>query len=299
MKVLVTGATGFIGSNVAVRLAHAGHQIVATGREPRKVPALSALPGLTLARGDLRDPSSWDAALPGCDALIHIALGWGDEPVDMLHADTEASVRLFDCARRAGIRTIIYTSSTAACGEMAPLNREDMAPRPIDFYGATKAATEAYLRAFGHKYGISAHIIRPGYIFGEPVVTGGRVQADTRFRTICQAVRSGQPVKLVQHDGTQFLHAQDIAEVYLRLLTHRPSPTVHYALAREWVGWDEIARMANEVAGKNSEILLEDRGYGAQPFRFDVSAIERDFGLSFANRERLREHVRWELARPA
>lgn len=298
MRIAVTGATGFIGSHVAVRLARAGHQVVATGRDHHKVPALATIPGLTLARGDLRDPASWDAVLPGCDALVHIALGWGDEPVDMLHADTEASVRLFDSARRAGVKTVLYTSSTAACGEMAALNREDMAPRPTDFYGATKAATEAYLRAFGHQFGLSVHIIRPGYIFGEPVVKGGRVQADTRFRTICQAVRSGQPVKLMQHDGTQFLHAQDIAEVYLRLLGHQPSPTVHYALASDWIGWNEIARLAMDVAGKHTEIVLEDRGYGAQPYLFDVSALQRDFGLAFANRDRLREHVRWELARP-
>ncbi|MBK8479103.1 MAG: NAD(P)-dependent oxidoreductase [Opitutaceae bacterium] len=299
MRIAITGATGFIGSNVAFRLARAGHQIVATGRDHHKVPALAAVPGLTLARGDLRDPSSWDAVLPGCDALVHIALGWGDEPVDMLHADTEASLRLFDAARRAGVRTIIYTSSTAACGEMAALNREDMVPRPTDFYGATKAATEAYLRGFGHKYGLNVHIIRPGYIFGEPVVEGGRVQADTRFRTICQAVRTGLPVNLVKYDGTQFLHAQDIAEVYLRLLDHKPSPTLHYALARDWVGWDEIARMAMQETGQQVDLVIEDRDYGAEPFLFDVSSIERDFGLSFANRDRLRGHVRWELARPA
>lgn len=299
MRIAITGATGFIGSNVAIRLARAGHQVVATGRDHHKVPALASIPGLSLARGDLHDPASWETVLPGCDALVHIALGWGDVPVDMLHADTEASVRLFDAARRAGVKTILYTSSTAACGEMAPLNREDMVPRPTDFYGATKAATEAYLRAFGHQYGLSVHVIRPGYIFGEPVVAGGRVQADTRFRTICQAVRAGQPVNLVKHDGTQFLHAQDIAEVYLRLLDHKPSPTVHYALAREWIGWDEIAHMAGEIVGRPVTVVLEDRGYGAQPFLFDVGAIERDFGLSFANRERLREHVRWELARPA
>ncbi len=298
MRILVTGATGFIGSHVAVRLARAGHQVVATGRAPQKVPALATVPGLTLARGDLHDPASWEAALPGCDVLVHLALGWGDKPVDMLHADTEASVRLFDRARRAGIKRILYTSSTAACGEMAALNREDMAPRPTDFYGATKAATEAYLRAFGHTYGLSVHCIRPGYIFGEPVVAGGRVQADTRFRAICRAVRAGRPIELVRHDGTQFLHAQDIAEVYLRLLDHPRSPSVHYALARDWIGWDEIARMANELAGRHSEIVLEDRGYDPTPLRFDVATIERDFGLSFPNRERLREHVRWELGRP-
>lgn len=297
MRIAVTGATGFIGSHVGVALAKAGHQVVATGRNPSKVPALGNVPGIELARGDLSAPDSWTACLEGCDALVHIALGWGDTGIDMLRNDTEASVRLFQAAVDAGIRKIVYTSSTAACGEMAALNREDMVPRPMDFYGATKAATESYLRAFAHKHGISAHVVRPGYIFGEAVVEGAHGQPDTRFRDICRAVAKGAPVKLVKHDGTQFLHAQDIARVYLALLSHKASPTVHYALSREWRSWTEVAELACEVAGKRTEIVLEDRGYGSSPFLFDVSAIQNDLGLSFGNLDRLREHVRWELSR--
>jgi uncharacterized protein YbjT (DUF2867 family) len=61
MRIAVTGATGFIGSHVAARLARAGHAVVATGRDPAKVPALGSLPGVSLARLDLGDPSSWAA----------------------------------------------------------------------------------------------------------------------------------------------------------------------------------------------------------------------------------------------
>ena len=67
MRIVITGATGFIGSHVAVRLARAGHQVVATGRNPRKVPALAAVPGLTLARLELGDPTSWGPALAGAE----------------------------------------------------------------------------------------------------------------------------------------------------------------------------------------------------------------------------------------
>ncbi len=77
MKILVTGATGFIGSHVAVRLANAGHQVVAAGRNPAKVPALGSVPNLRLAHLDLKDRSDWGAAFEGCEALVHIALGWG------------------------------------------------------------------------------------------------------------------------------------------------------------------------------------------------------------------------------
>ncbi len=297
MKILVTGATGFIGSHVAVHLANAGHQVVATGRNPAKVPALGSVPNLRLAHLDLKDRSDWDAAFEGCEALVHIALGWGDEASTMLAADTAASVALFEAAHIAGAKKIIYTSSTAANGEMEALNSEDRQNRPTDYYGATKAATEMFARAFAHTKGVEMQVIRPGYIFGEPVVPGSSVQADTRFRAICRAVHEGRPVKLVKHDGTQFLHADDIALVYERLLGWRARFSIHYALASGWVSWAEVAGYAMEIAGRTVPIELEDRGYAPEPYLFDVRAIERDFGLRFSNRERLRGHLRWELGR--
>jgi UDP-glucose 4-epimerase len=215
----------------------------------------------------------------------------------MLRNDTDASVRLFQAAVDAGIERIVYTSSTAACGEMNSLNREDMLPRPMDFYGATKAATESYLRAYGHRHGLSVHVVRPGYVFGEPVVEGADSQPDKRFRELCRTVTKGEPVHLVEHDGTQFLHAQDIAKVYLGLLAHKSSPSVHYALSNRWRSWVEVAEIAGQVAGKTPNLVLEDRGYGADPYLFDVSALERDLGLAFDNIERIRDHVCWEMSR--
>jgi UDP-glucose 4-epimerase len=297
MRIAVTGSTGFIGSHLCVEFARTGHGVVATSRDPTKVPALGHVPGIQLARGDLSDGSSWPAALAGCDALVHVALGWGEGGPAMLRADTEGSVVLFQAAIDAGIRTIVYTSSTAACGEMRALNGEDNAPRPIDFYGATKAATEAYLRAFGHSTGASVHIVRPGYIFGEPAVDGAHAQPDGRFRALVRSVVREEDVHLVEHDGTQFLHAQDLSKVYLALLGHRASPSVHYALSTRWVSWEQIAVQASRLAEKPLKLAIEDRGYGAEPFLFDVSRIRDDFGLAFGNEERLGEHLRWEISR--
>ncbi|MBK8803210.1 MAG: NAD(P)-dependent oxidoreductase [Fibrobacteres bacterium] len=298
MKIVVTGATGFIGSHVSVRLAQAGHQVVATGRNPLKVPALGKVEGITLKRGDLTDPGSWSPVLAGADTLVHIALGWGDTGLEMLRNDTEASIRLFQTAVDAGIKRIIYTSSTAACGEMASLNREDMVPRPMDFYGATKAGTESFLRAFGHQNKIQVHIVRPGYIFGEPVVEGASSQPDRRFSDLARAAKLGEAIHLVQHDGTQFLHAADIAEVYLALMSSTSAiPTVHYALSSQWRSWAEVAQLAQEILGRELEVVLEDKGYGRDPYVFSVDGIRQDFGLDFPNLDRLREHVRWELSR--
>ncbi len=297
MKIVITGATGFIGSHVAVHLAKAGHSVVATGRNPQKVPALGAVPGITLARLDLHDPSDWAATLAGADLLVHVALGWGEGALPMLQADTAASVGLFEAAQRAGIRKVIYTSSTAAFGATRAENREDGQPRPTDYYGATKASTEMFARAFAHTTKVPVHVIRPGYIFGEPVVAGATVYSDPRFLNICRAVREGRPVRLIRNDGTQFLHADDLARVYAALLDFPEPFSIHFALAKAWCPWAEVARMAMTEQGREVAIELEDRGYGP-PQLYDVAAIERDFGLAFDNHERLRTHVRWVLTQP-
>ena len=159
MRVLLTGATGFIGSHVAVALSESGHEVSATGRDPAKLPALGGLRGVTLARLDLGERSGWESLLAGHDALVHVALGWGDDGPAMVQADTLASVALFDACVRAGVGQVVYISSTAANGEMDALNREDRQARPVDFYGATKAATEAFARAYAHTHGLRVRVI--------------------------------------------------------------------------------------------------------------------------------------------
>ena len=295
MRIVITGATGFIGSHVAVRLARAGHEVVATGRNPKKVPALGAVPGITLARLELGDPTSWAPAMAGADVLVHVALGWGEGGLLMLQADTAASVGLFEAAHAAGIRKIIYTSSTAAVGEQRGDDQEDCQLRPTDYYGATKASTEMFARAFARKTKVQTHVIRPGYIFGEPVVDGASIYSDTRFRNIARAVCEGRPVRLIQNDGTQFLHADNLAKVYEALLTHDVGFSTHFALAKDWVSWADLARMAMTEHGREVPIEFEDRGYGP-PLLYDLSAIERDFGLAFHSVEKLRTHMRWVLA---
>jgi UDP-glucose 4-epimerase len=142
---------------------------------------------------------------------------------------------------------------------------------------------------------VPVHVVRPGYIFGEPVVDGASIYSDKRFRDICDAVRAGRPVHLIKNDGTQFLHADNLAKVYEALLTYEAAFSTHFALARDWVSWADIAKMAMEARAREVPIEAEDRGYGP-PLLYDLSAIERDFGLAFQSREQLRAHVRWVLA---
>jgi UDP-glucose 4-epimerase len=295
MKIFLTGATGFIGSHVCVHLSRCGHEVVAASRDPEKLPALFKLPGAVAVPFELSQRGDWGNALAGIDAVVHVALGWGDTGPDMLAADTAATVALLDAAHTSGVKRFVYTSSTAACGPMDPSTDESRVLAPNDLYGATKAASEVFARAMAMTSGMKIQVIRPGYIFGEPALEGGRSQPDRRFAVICRAVMDGAAVPLIRHDGTQFLAAQDIAMVYEKALGYDADFSVHYALSREWRSWEEVARMAMSVVGREVPIDAQDLGWGEVPHRFDVSALERDFGLSFGNQETLMRHVAWQM----
>jgi len=297
VKILVTGTTGFIGSHLAVHLAACGHEVIATARQPEKLAILSSLDGIRQARLDLQDRAGWTGLLTGCDAVAHVALGWGETGPAMLEHDTAASVALLEAAREAGVGKFLYTSSTAANGEMSPANHADRAARPVDLYGATKAATEMFCRSYANTSDMSVHVVRPGYVFGEPAIKGARSQPDQRFHALCESVRNGTPVHLIRHDGTQFLHVRDLVRVYAKLLEHSAKFSIHYALSARWRAWGWVAQEAMRIAGLTLPLDIEDRGYGETPWTFDVSGMRDDLGLSFDNEDRLREHLKWGLSR--
>jgi UDP-glucose 4-epimerase len=126
-------------------------------------------------------------ALRGCDALIHIALGWGNTPLDMLDHDTRVTVFLLEQAEEAGLKNFVYTSSTAVYGPNQDGASEKSMRTPTNLYGATKAASEVFLLGYRQNYGgrgqpgekvrIRRYIIRPGYTFSNPAYEGGASQS--------------------------------------------------------------------------------------------------------------------------
>ncbi|HEX3046271.1 MAG TPA: NAD(P)-dependent oxidoreductase [Bacillota bacterium] len=290
MKVFVTGGTGFIGSYVVVELLKRGHQVTALARNPKKVSGFAGMKGLEIIDGTLYDHEVIGRGLTGKDACIHIALGWGDTAVEMLEADTKPSVFIFETAAKLGVKHLIYTSSTAAIGEFRSLMKENLDLRPNNFYGATKAATEAYLLAIANVYQIRGNIIRPGYTFGNPVVDGAFMYSDSRFRDIVRKAKGNEPIELVCGDGTQFIWAGDLAKLYVALLESTHNLSIFYGLSTEFVTWESIARYAIEYLGSKSTIMLEKNPHDSKSV-FDLSAIETEFGLKFTAMERIKEHV--------
>lgn len=118
MKAFVTGATGFLGSHVARALAEQGAELRVLVRPSSD---LRNIEGLNADRvvGDLRDPSSIDKALCGCDVVFHVAADyrlWVRDPAEMYRSNVEGTRSLLDAARKRGVRRVVYTSSVATMG---------------------------------------------------------------------------------------------------------------------------------------------------------------------------------------
>jgi UDP-glucose 4-epimerase len=291
MRIFMTGATGFIGSYVAYEFLGAGHELVLIARDPHKLLALSSHPRVRRVTATLNDTELIREALKGAEACVHVALGWGDTPLEMLKNDTLASVSLLQSALSAGVKKFIYTSSTAALGPFFASMDESAPPRPSDYYGATKAATEAYVLAVGAHSSMLCNVIRPGYTFGNPVVPGATTQPDRRFHRIAERAKRGQEISLDAGDGTQFVWAGDLARLYRALLDSDRTREVYYGLGTQFVSWQQIAERARALANSRSPITLHGQAHA--PHLFDLAKIERDFGLKFASAARIDEHLEY------
>lgn len=293
MKIFLTGGTGFIGSHLANNLINDGHHLTMLIRSPDKIPAFSSMPRVQIAVGTLKDFSLIAAAISGCDVCIHVALGWGESALEMLHNDTAPSVSLFQCAIDAGVKQIIYTSSTAAVGDLRPRMNAATAVRPNNLYGATKAATENYLLALASIYPIRCNIIRPSYTFGNPVMPGSPIQPDQKIADIVRTAMKNEVISVIKNDGTQFIGVEDLVKLYNDVLFSEYNRSIFFGVGSRYITWEEIARYAIDYIGSGSGIKFDDRGWEKGMFMYDYTSLNRFSIEAHTTIERLHRHIRY------
>lgn len=294
MNIYLTGGTGFIGSYVANELAQNGYKTIILARNPDKIPLLKKLPYIKLKKFNLNNISSFFKTVKKIDALIHIALGWGDTGPDMIKNETLPSVMLIDIAIKKGAKKIIFTSSTATLGPINSNVDETIKCQPSDFYGATKGAVELFISAYSNYYkNLYLNIIRPGYTFGNPVIIGAPVEPDNRFKEICKKAKFGQKITVIKNDGTQFIWAGDLAKIYLYLLNSNCKNETFFGLSKNFVTWEQIAKWAFEISNKRPNIRVIDKGWSDKPVIYSVEKIKKYFNLSFDSEEKIKEHIKY------
>ena len=173
-KYLVTGGAGFIGSNIAETLLRQGEPVrildnLCTG----KIDNLNALPeGFEFQEGDLRNPDDLAEAVKGIEVIYHqgalpsVPLSIED-PVTSNDVNVNGTLNLLCAARDAGVRRLVFASSSSVYGEnpISP-KREDLPLEPLSPYAATKAMGEYYCQIFASVFGLETVCLRYFNVFG-------------------------------------------------------------------------------------------------------------------------------------
>ncbi|NQT24479.1 NAD(P)-dependent oxidoreductase [candidate division KSB1 bacterium] len=302
MNIFLTGGTGFIGSYILMDLIAKGHHVTVLARNPNKISKLHELSNVQILEGDITGFEILEHGVKDKDAVIHVALNYNDQDgTAMLTNDTLPSVKLGDLAAAADVKHFIYTSSTAVNdsvymgGSEGPYdNVEEWTKQdPFTFYGATKAATENYLNALSNQTDMRVNIVRPGYTFGNPVIEGAPTQADTRFKDIVQAAKQGEEIRITKHDGTQFIWAGDLSKIYMATMGSNFNRRTFFGLSGAFVTWERIAKEAIRICDSKSELVVEDKGWDADPVLFEVSSIKKEFGFDFDPWPQIVKHLEY------
>jgi nucleoside-diphosphate-sugar epimerase len=204
MKVLVTGASGFLGGHVAERLAARGDRVRAMVRKTSKRDHLEKLRNVELFEGALEDPERAAAAVDGVDAVVHVAgLVKARDTDEFFAVNVGGTSNLVDPARRMKprLKRFVFVSSLVACGpsvDGGPVPYDQEAPN--NAYGRSKLAAEKVVLAAAADMPVV--ILRPGAIYGPrdgeifelfqtvkrgllPLVAGGEAKASWVYATDC------------------------------------------------------------------------------------------------------------------
>jgi nucleoside-diphosphate-sugar epimerase len=167
-KVLVTGATGFVGQRLAERLSEEGARIRVLARTPAKAANLAAS-GAEVVEGDLMKPETLGAAVVGCDIVFHCAAAVGEVGSDEVFRRTnvDGTLALAEAALAAGVALFVHVSSIAVYGLNPPDHVDERTPFDAsdNIYCETKIGSEMAVRRVAEK-GLRSVVIRPANVYG-------------------------------------------------------------------------------------------------------------------------------------
>jgi len=247
MTTLITGATGFVGSAVLRKLLDRGEKVRILKRPSSCLSNLSDL-DVELCEGDLTDPESLNQAVQGITALYHIAADyrlWARDPHTIYRVNVDGTRNLLRCARDAGVRRVVYTSSVAVLGlredgqpanEDTPSSLDDM----VGHYKRSKFLAEQVVISFA-KEGLPVVIVNPSTPMGprdiKPTPTG---------RMVWEAARGKMPAFV--DTGLNVVHVDDVAQGHL-LAFDKGRVGERYILGGEDMSLKEILITIAELTG--------------------------------------------------
>jgi NAD+-dependent farnesol dehydrogenase len=247
VKVLLTGATGFLGKNVARCLAGAGHELRLLAREGSR---LDGLPPAEIARGDVTDRDSLLRAAEGQQAVVHLAAlvkTWVPDRSRFDAVNVQGLRNVLEASRQAGAR-LVYTSSFIAVGPAGPEPADESRVHPgqghRNDYERSKAQADVLARAAAEA-GQEIVLLYPGVIYGP----GERTEGNIVVKLILDHARGRVPAILGPGDRLwSYAYVEDVAEGH-RAALERGRSGQRYFLAGENVDMNGLFARLQEATG--------------------------------------------------
>jgi len=247
MRIFITGATGFIGSHVAQRLAESKHELRCLVRKTSDVATLREL-GATLIPGDVTDKDSVLRGMDGCNSVINLAglySFWIPERRKYAATNVEGVRNVMESVLETGVYKVVHVSTVGIYGKPAdnPFTEESpVGPVRFSEYFQTKYEGDLVAWDLYKNRKLPLVMIYPAAVVGpgDPKATG---------RYINELIHRRLPARVLEHSVLTFVHVLDVAEVIVRALEKENNIGEKYFVGKERLSFGEINAMVSELSG--------------------------------------------------
>jgi len=296
LKVLVTGATGFVGRRLCERMLVDGWQVRGTLRTSKDATSLPA--GVDAVQiQSIGHDTNWSSAMSGIDTVVHLAARvhvMHDTASDPLEAFREVNAhgteRLARMAADCSVRRFIYLSSVKVNGEgnNVPYTERDT-PSPEDPYSVSKWEAEQALQRVAAETGLEVGILRP------PLVYGPRVKAN--FLRMIEVIERGIPLPLASiNNRRSFIYLGNLVDAIVTSINHPKAARQTYLVSDgEDVSTQELIRRVADALGRPARLFPFPPSFMklAGSIIGKSDAVERLLGSLVVDSSKIRRELGW------
>lgn len=310
MKILLTGAAGFIGSHLAEALLRRGDEVVGLDNfndyydpriKHRNIEPFLEMDAFRLKEGDIRDADLMEHLFRehAPDAVIHLAAMAGvrpslEEPKLYFDVNVNGTLNILECVRRFGSPRLLFASSSSVYGgnKKVPFCEDDDVSRPVSPYAASKRAGEIMCYTFHHLYKIRVHCLRFFTVYGP------RQRPEMAIHKFVRRILEGRTIPLFGDGSSRrdYTYIDDILDGVLKSLDRCEGYRIYNLGESKTITLAELIRLIEEATGMEAKIDRLDDQPGDVPATFaDIQRARSELGYtpSVSIEEGLKRFLDW------